>query len=130
MAARAAAKAGGALGLRDFMHRSQVLSQYRQFLRLVAVLDGPQLHRARQGELWREVAAAFRNAELNDAGDKARRELLQEGERQLAVLANIAAAKGAGFRPQPQHDAHDGNGHGHGHGDAPAAGEPVWPWNR
>lgn len=69
-----------ALSLRDFLHKSQVLKQYRAFLRELQGLDPTTV-----AELHKQIKDAYReNAnERNRANMKA---LLAEGERQLVFV--------------------------------------------
>lgn len=89
---------GGALGLRDFIHRSKVLTQYRQFMRELVGIDP-----ATASELRAQIRDAFEKNrhEKNLANRKA---ALAEGTRQLQFLRTYVgtarrAQEAAGMAP-------------------------------
>ncbi len=76
----AQSRVSGALSLRDFVHKSKVLSQYRSFLRELRHVDA-----ALRQDLRTQVRTAYR-AKVSEASAPARRALLADGQRQLQDL--------------------------------------------
>jgi hypothetical protein len=101
----------GALGLRDFLHRSRVLAQYREFMRELRCL-GPDSTAAK------EMREQIREGFAKYAGERNRasqRQLLADGARQLQFLRSYVstaqrAQRAAGVEALP--DTWVGSGDG------------------
>ena len=95
MSALARSRVGGALSLRDFLHKSKVLNQYRAFFRETTAMDATAAQ-----ELRRQIRAEYK-LHKGEASAAQRRALLNEGTRQLQSLrkysgASLQAKKAAG----------------------------------
>ena len=81
---------GPMLGLRDFMHRSRVLSLYRAFMRELHGVDTNAVV-----EMRRSVREAFRRNAGDRAGSKGH---LAEGERQLQFVKSYVSTARVGVQ--------------------------------
>ncbi|RYG40165.1 hypothetical protein EON68_04560, partial [archaeon] len=83
----------GALGLRDWMHRAAVLSQYRALLRAAASAPAPST----RAELTAHVKSNFRSAAAR-VGPSAldRKAALAEGAKQLTLLRSYVGTSKVG----------------------------------
>ena len=130
----------GSLGLREFMHRSRVLSQYREFMRELKGMEATAAH-----ELRVQVRTGFDKgkAERNVGNQKA---MLLDGTRQLQFLrtyAGTARKPAAADGPLSPSFSTPPSGTGGGSSSSPGSwvgtGEEwdvrgrlgeAWPWSR
>ncbi len=102
MSSRASRLAAPALGLKEFMRRSQVIQQYRCFLRALRAYGRREPTTA--AELREQVCRAFRR-HRDEADASLVRVLLRDGERQLAQVRALAAPGGEGGDARAAHGA-------------------------